>query len=66
MRTCSLGGDSSSQVACTGVTGNVFEGSTCSNNAAYNSDQSACKIRLILLLVYLRPVNVKIRMVLFL
>ena len=41
--TCSLGGDSSSQVACTGVTGNVFEGSTCSNNATYNSDQSACE-----------------------
>ena len=41
--TCSLNGDSSSQVLCTGVTGNTFEVSTCSNNPTHNADQSACE-----------------------
>ena len=33
----------SDEVACTGMTGNVYTGSKCSNNPTYNANQGSCE-----------------------
>ena len=45
-------GDATSEITCTGITGNVFVASSCDNNATLNQDKTLCEASVSLCGIY--------------